>query len=392
MMDVIHKSFLIGDLFYIHTGRDIIIGDTKAGTIPLVSHQNTENGIVKRISPLSNRKLFNHKNTISLADRGMFWATVQQEDFYIGTRVKALTLKNGEKSTETLMYIAASINRLQTIFDEYLVNATDKLPTLKIMLPVNNDTGEIAWSYMHERIAELEHERIAELERYLLVAGLDDYSLNDEDKQIMSEDRFYREFVIEDIFYKIQSTKRKGLDKRTDTRLNPDSIFNLPLVNAKMGNNGIMFYGRKEDFSYENMCIDIIQNGAIATGKVYPQPQDTGVLWDAYLIKVREKEIAINERHLMYLSMSIEKSIREIFDRETKATWDRVKQLKIMLPIKTDVENGPILCEKTYHKDGYIPDWEYMEKYIRVIEKKVIADVVKYKDQVLDVARKVVNG
>ena len=41
--------------------------------------------------------------------------------------------------------------------------------------------------------------------------------------------------------------------------------FNLPLVNAKHGSNGIMYYGRDADFETAEMTIDIVQNGAIAT-------------------------------------------------------------------------------------------------------------------------------
>jgi hypothetical protein len=35
-------------------------------------------------------------------------------------------------------------------------------------------------------------------------------------------------------------------------------------------------------FESEEMCLDIVQNGAVATGNVYAQIQRTGVLWDAY--------------------------------------------------------------------------------------------------------------
>lgn len=37
------------------------------------------------------------------------------------------------------------------------------------------------------------------------------------------------------------------------------------------------------------------------------------------------------------------------------------------------------------------PDFDYMERYIRAIEKLTIADVVKYKDKVIDTAKKLVN-
>ena len=133
------EEFVIDDLFKIFTGRDIIIRDAKKGNIPLVSHTNVNNGIKKRIEKLSNRILFDHLKTIALADRGLFWASVQDEDFHIGTRVKALVLKDGVKNKNILFYLATSINGLQKEFDEYLINATDKLPLLKIWLPIKVD-------------------------------------------------------------------------------------------------------------------------------------------------------------------------------------------------------------------------------------------------------------
>lgn len=44
-----------------------------------------------------------------------------------------------------------------------------------------------------------------------------------------------------------------------------------------------------------------------------------------------------------------------------------------------------------YHKDGYIPDFDYMEKYIRAIQKRVIPDVIKYKDEVIENTNKILS-
>ena len=49
--------------------------------------------------------------------------------------------------------------------------------------------------------------------------------------------------------------------------------------------------------------------------------------------------------------------------------------MKIELPIKSDGT----------------PDFDYMERYIRAMEKVVIADVVKYKDKVIETTKKVVG-
>lgn len=154
-----YKNFAIKELFDIATGRDVIIGNLKDGNIPLISHKNDGNGIVKLISKLPNRRLFNYKSTISLADRGVFCATTQDKDFHVGTRVKALTFKTGDKDETIRLFFVASINKLQILFKEYLDNATDKLPNLQIQLPVNKN-GEIDFDFMQVYIRAIEKQII----------------------------------------------------------------------------------------------------------------------------------------------------------------------------------------------------------------------------------------
>lgn len=65
--------------------------------------------------------------------------------------------------------------------------------------------------------------------------------------------------------------------------------------------------------------------------------------------------------------------------------------LIFILPIQTDANNTPVIDQNhTYHPDGYIPDWDFMEKYIRAIEKVVIKDVVDYKDSIIAKTKEIV--
>ncbi len=141
------QSFRLGDLFEIYTGRDIIIGQTQQGDIPLVSHQHENNGITKTIKEIHNRTIFNYKQTIALADRGVFLATTQNKDFHIGTRVKALVFKNGEQDKKTRLFFTTCINKNQIMFLDYSSNATNKLPNLTISLPTNQH-GKIDFNFM----------------------------------------------------------------------------------------------------------------------------------------------------------------------------------------------------------------------------------------------------
>ncbi|WQX78211.1 restriction endonuclease subunit S [Helicobacter pylori] len=159
------QSFRLGDLFEIYTGRDIIIGQTQQGDIPLVSHQHENNGITKTIKEIHNRTIFNHKQTIALADRGVFLATTQNKDFHIGTRVKALVFKNGEQDKKTRLFFTTCINKNQIMFLDYSSNATNKLPNLTISL-LTNPHGGIDFDFMRTLINALMKQTIQGVAEY----------------------------------------------------------------------------------------------------------------------------------------------------------------------------------------------------------------------------------
>jgi len=160
----------------------------------------------------------------------------------------------------------------------------------------------------------------------------------------------WKNFRIRELFYKLDLRCRKsGFNKVSDCSETPTAEFVLPLVNAKHFNNGIQFYGRIEDWDSVEMTIDIVSNGAIATGDVYAQPQRTGVLWDAYLIKSYER---INAKEtLFFLSTVIEKCVKQKFGYDNKCTWNKVKEEFIKLPVTSEG----------------VPDWQYMETYMKRI-------------------------
>lgn len=134
--------------------------------------------------------------------------------------------------------------------------------------------------------------------------------------------------------------------------------FDLPLVNAKSGDNGIMYYGRSSEFEFEEMTIDIVNDGAISTGDVYPQINRTGVLYNAYLIKPKFKATVSN---LYFFSTAIKKSIKLKFSYENKAGWEKVKNEYIQLPTK----------------EGEI-DFEFMELFVAELEAQRVAELEAY--------------
>ena len=140
-------EFKIDDLFDIDTGNDLILFKAEDGDIPVVSHSAENNGIQKRVGSIPNRTLYDHTNTLSLADRGNFKCFVQDEDFYIGTRVKALIAKT-KVSKLCMLFLTTMIDSLAIHFS-YKDNATGSLGKHIIKLPITS-TGEPDWQYMED--------------------------------------------------------------------------------------------------------------------------------------------------------------------------------------------------------------------------------------------------
>lgn len=220
---------------------------------------------------------------------------------------------------------------------------------------------------MQDYIADIEKSCLEKIDLHLESVGLDDCELSDDDRKILDIHLEFKSFRIDDLFTRVSAKcKKPDFDKKRDTSKILNREFCVPLVNAKLGNNGIMFYGREDDWETQEMCIDIIQNGAVATGSVYAQPQPVAVLWDAYLIRPVFKDYS--ENILLYVAKCIEKVTKEQFSYDNKATWNRVRNCEIVLPVK---DNGEI-------------HFDYMERYIQAVKKSVISNLVKYKDSLSD--------
>lgn len=215
---------------------------------------------------------------------------------------------------------------------------------ISIKLPVD-ETGSPDFSYMESYMKNLE---------LAVSSSLTDLqSAKKFGVSKMLDTSNWKNFKIEDLFEKIElKTLKKDFNKTFDVSEIQDDEYSLPLVNAKHFNNGIMYYGRECDFEASEMTIDIVKNGAIATGDVYAQPQKTGVLWDAYLIKPKAK--IKSELVLFFLATVLEKAIKDKFSYDDKCIWKKVKKLSIPLPMTNQ----------------NLPSYEYMENYmVYVLDK-----------------------
>lgn len=181
-----------------------------------------------------------------------------------------------------------------------------------------------------------------------------------------------RKFTLDELFEKLElKFLKKEFNKEKDISKEQTKEFNIPLVNAKAWNNGIMYYWREQDFETAKLTLDIVSNWAISTGMVYPQIQKTWVLFDAYLIKPKFKH---NRNLLLYFAWVVQKSIQQKFSYENKAWWKKVKEEEITLPITSDNQI----------------DYPLIETYIKATQKLVIKDLVDKVNEKLETYKKVI--
>lgn len=390
------KEFKIGELFDIYptkayklTNSEIFLSE---GETPVLSNSSTNNGISGYcgLEPTEQGNIITFSDTTSGAET-MFY----QPNPFIGyPHVQGMHPYQPEKwNRRSFLYVISCIRKSAGNGWSYAVKFNRALvKEISIELPVilSRDPNhiytleDIDWKYMQDYIADIEKSCLEKIDLHLESVGLGECELSDDDRKILDihlesqiinnngfdilgEDTYLKSFRVGDLFTRVSAKcKKPDFDKKRDTSKILSREFCVPLVNAKLGNNGIMFYGREDDWETQEMCIDIIQNGAVATGSVYAQPQPVAVLWDAYLIRPVFRDYS--ENILLYMAKCIEKVTKEQFSYDNKATWNRVRNCEIVLPVK---RNGEI-------------HFDYMERYIQAVKKSVISNLVKYKDSLSD--------
>ncbi len=332
------KEFVIGELFEI--SRPIARSQAKytEGNVPFVASGNYNNGIVKWCMPKEDEALdLGNCITVSPLDGSAFY---QKENFLGrgGAGSAILMLRNDELTELSGLFIASVIRNALTKYSYSDQLNSQTIADEIIWLPIVKNTEKPDYTYMEQYMQNILNE---------VGSSIENLSQTDNRKHKVNISE-WKEFVIGDLFEKLQlGIKKKNFNKVLDVSEERTDEFNLPLINAKHSNNGVMYFGREEDFETAEMTIDIVQNGAIATGDVYAQPQKTGVLWDAYLIKSKQ-EIKSPEA-LLFISAVLEKTIKDKFSYDDKCVWDKASLLSIKLPVDN---NGN-------------PDYTYMELYMK---------------------------
>ena len=388
------QEFRLGDLFKIEgaekrfNANSVTVYDKPVkGAHPYVVRTSQNNGVRGWI--IADEKYLLPGNTLSF---GQNTATVfyQEEDYFTGDKIKGMKPLGFEMTPQIACFMLANIRKAfsgfawgQTSFNETVLN------NMTILLPVKEE-DVINYEYMEERIRELEEERIRELDAYLEVTGLSDDKLTDCEKMLIeNEEPLYKEFRFSDIFEKIDTKKLPY--KAGDLPTQPEDGFIIPCLTAGKENQGLARYSPKiKGIETLQNVISVSANGA-NTGVMFYQDAPFYVLQDAYAIRCKQQQLTENQS--LYLIACMSKRIRGHFDWTNKAGWARIKNEQFQIPVKTnDAGNVIVDSGRKYHDDGYIPDFDFMDRYITAQKKLAVQSVNTWRKKEIETTEQIVKS
>ena len=351
------REYKVTNLFNYTRGTRLIKSNRQDGKYPLVTAGEFDQGVKGFIEP-NTQKIYNNAITIDMFCN----AFVHLDDFCCDDNILVLQSKN-PINHKALFYIATVMNMDKYKFGygkQYRINS---LEAHKILLPTLG--GEINFSFMEKFIEELERERVEELDAYLRATGLKNYELTDAEKSALAKfDEFdkwggvAKEFNLKKLFGSSTRGKRLKSSDRIDG--------NLPFVTAGEADMGISAFisNDVEIFKENTITIDMFGSSKYRNYK-YGADDHVAVVHTENL----PKHAAI------YVATAIHKVANAgQFSYARNFYAKDADELNILLP----VFNGEI-C------------YEFMNDFIKAIEKLVIKDVVLWADKKIEATKKVIN-
>ena len=380
----------MGELFEVLTSKKRFDANKvqvfQDGKNPYVVRTSSNNG--QRGFIVEDESYLNEGNTISF---GQDTATMfyQEKPYFTGDKIKVLKAKNKKFNKNNAQFFISTMAKAFSTFSwgssSFNVNIIENQ---KLTLPTQN--GKIDFAFMENFIAELEAERIAELEAYLRVTGLSDYILTEEERAVLEafrngkiswggvklldkqqvKDIEWRVFRMEDV---LEWQPQKEIDPLKLDKLKDKNQKLYPFYGQATLNNGII--------SYNQLVEEVLNNKeGKPTILIHSNNQNTIYLESPFYLKdghgatsvLQSKKL--NKLNALYFMSSIKKVILSKYSYNAKATKIELKNTLISLP---SVQGKPL--------------YDYMEVFIRAVQKLVIKDVVQYAERKVAATREVVK-
>lgn len=353
------KKVKLGELFTFkgvkQAKRQELIPSIQGGIPYVVQSQN--NNMVKRYVDknhlLSNDEPYEQGNAIVL---GVTLPAVSYQEQDFGAS-QVITARSSFLKPLNALYFVAVIKKAISKFSYTYKPGIEKYKNLEIIIPIVR--GSFALDYMEQFVRELEAERVRELEAYLLVSGLNDYQLTDNEREILrgGVNCKFKYFKFYEIFAKAQT----GDFDIQRSHVNGKGCL---YINSGLENQGIvgMTDVMAKIFEPETITVDMF---GLAWYRDFAYKMAT----HAHVFSLSTLN-PLSPNCLLYLVGTMF-FLKKKYNYSNMCNWSKMLQDSLLLPV---LENGDL-------------DTAYMDSYITALKKSVIKDVVEWKDRELSAFR-----
>lgn len=400
------EQFLASDLFDIQKTSSHDKADLTSGSeYDYITRSVLNRGICETTGFIDEESL-NEAGTFSLELMNLTFF-YRERPWYAGQFVRKVIPKTKEVR-EQWLYFEVLFCSLQEMLKSVLIRDIDStFNNFYFQLPIQTGSDGMPitdldckyhkngyipdWAHMATKInelkirhvCELKAEQATKLEAYLKTTGLKEWALTELEERILQGAVKYETFALKDILD--VSTSKKKFNANTVV-ISSDKKNAHPYVVRTSEGNGI------KGFICEN-------EKYLNAGHTFSFGQDTAtVFWqeEPYFtgdkIKILTPRVAFNNRIAIYVLNVIRKAFSSFIWGQDSFNENIIKSMPLCLPIKTTKDNCPAIDKDyKYHKNGYVPDWDYMEMYIRVIEKITIANFMRYSSSVIEMTKYVIS-
>lgn len=350
------KEFYLGKLFDIRKGKRLTAADQEDGNNNYIGAIDSNNGVANHIGQAP----IHEGNTISLSYNGSvgeafyqfepYWATDDvnalysyYDDFnqYIGLFIATVLRKEKYKFSYGRKWTLENMN--VSIIKLPIQHNADGTPYIDSNHIYSEDGYVPDWQFMEDYMKSLHHKPLTT--KNTVRNGL---ALNVDE---------WKEFRVGDLF-SVQLSKG-------DIKLDDMLIGYVPLVSSGETNNGIVGYidsagdGKAEIFSKNKITVDMF-------GNVYYQ-EDNFYAVSHGRVNILEPVFDMTK----YIGLFIVSIINK---EKFKYSYGRAVYSKVLcnviikLPIQHNPDGTPYIDPNhTYSEDGYVPDWQFMEDYMKAL-------------------------
>ena len=299
-------------------------------------------------------------------------------DFYAGQFTKTAFPKFEGLNWRVALWFISWFDKSSKWYLGLLVRDFEKaFCETEIIVPRNSD-GTLALSYMESRIREMEESRIREMEAYLKVAGFENCELTEEEKNAIEQMR--KGNVNFNSFYVTDDNKEKRKNgvfivKNSHNILQSSVVAgsgNIPYVTAGERNNSVWAY-----ISYDKNQIE--EGNAIMIGgktMVVTYQADDFFSNDSHNLVLYAKDKRLRKELIqLFMVSSLNKSLKPIYSWGDSISKTKIVKDMISLPVTS---SGSI-------------DYQFMETYIRAIEKQTIQRVKDWRAKEIKTTKNIVK-